>query len=187
MENGLMWRLRTRRGTARSWVVAILLVTMLPILTGCYGQFPLTKAVYNFNGECSDNKWVRTIVMWVFAILQVYTIATVADAIVFNLVEFWTGQQLMAGSVTAEDGTKYALEPSDDGKQAVLTISRNDRVLTRATFVRVSDSKVEVLDGNGKLTGMVLRSPDGTLHLTDAQGVTIRTLSADEVAKAVGI
>lgn len=177
---------RRRDGKARSWIIWLMLLAMAPIVTGCYGRFPLTRNVYDFNGEVSDVKIVQTIVMWVLVIVPVYGIAMLADLIVFNLIEFWSGEPVNLGKVTGEDGTQYVLEPSEDGKAAVLTVSRGDRVLTTVSFVKVSDTKFEVRDAEGRLAGMVVRTPEGGFNLTDARGRTIRTISADQIASLSG-
>lgn len=61
------------------------------MLSGCYGPFLLTKKLHHWNGQVSENRWVVEGVFLVCAWLPVYGIATLADAIIFNSVEFWTG------------------------------------------------------------------------------------------------
>ncbi|NUP89532.1 MAG: DUF3332 family protein [Candidatus Sumerlaeia bacterium] len=78
-------------------LTTLLLVTVLVFAMGCYGSFPLTHAVYNFNGEVTDNSIGQQLVFWVFIILPVYGIAQLGDAIIFNLIEFWTGETLDIG------------------------------------------------------------------------------------------
>ena len=38
---------------------AALLLALAPTLTGCFGRFPLTRAVYNFNKDISEDEIVR--------------------------------------------------------------------------------------------------------------------------------
>jgi len=71
-------------------VVAALLVVSLIAAPGCYGPFTLTKQLHHWNGQVGD-KWVNEVVFIVFVIIPVYGVATLADAIVFNSIEFWTG------------------------------------------------------------------------------------------------
>ena len=66
------------------------------LLSGCYGPFELTKKVWKWNGEVSDNKWVVEAVFLVAAVLPVYYVAGAADVIIFNTVEFWTGENPLA-------------------------------------------------------------------------------------------
>jgi hypothetical protein len=177
---GVMTRLRNIRGG----VIPIMLAAMLPVLmSGCYGAFPLTNKIYEFNGDISRHKLIQTVTFWVFLIIPVYEIGMLADAIVFNLVEFWTGEQLLSvGPTTDSNGNTVCLTPSADGRQAVLTVSRDGRVLAREFFVKVSETTFEVRDARGTLHGMVLKSPDGTIRLTDRNGAVVRTLPAGALA-----
>ena len=75
-------------------VTAIALAGLL-FVNGCYGPFLLTKKVHAWNGQVSDNKWVVEGVFLVCAWLPVYGIATLADALLFNSLEFWTGNNPM--------------------------------------------------------------------------------------------
>ena len=167
----------------KSWVMVslALMVGMMPIFSGCYGTFPLTKAVYKFNGECSDNKWVQSVVMWVLVIIPVYGIATLGDAIVCNLIEFWTGNPVELSDSQLPDGTKVSLLPGATAAEARLVLARNDGSTQTIRFIRDAQGNCEVRDNNHHLAGFVTRSPNGTLLLQDAKGKTIRTISADMV------
>jgi hypothetical protein len=60
-------------------------------LQGCYGKMALTKKVYAVNGEVND-KFVRSLVTWILIIVPVYQISALADFILFNTIEFWSGK-----------------------------------------------------------------------------------------------
>ena len=47
---------RSADGRARRWVALALLVAMAPVFAGCYGNFPLTSAVYEFNTDLADSE-----------------------------------------------------------------------------------------------------------------------------------
>jgi hypothetical protein len=169
---------------SRTWVISAMLVAMAPfVFGGCYGTFPLTRTIYKLNGDISDSPLVQQVTFWVFIILPVYEIGMLADAIVFNLVEFWTGEKILAvGPTMDSNGNTVCLTPSADGREAVLTVSRDGRVLAQESFVKVSDTTFEVRDAQGNLDGKVLRSPDGTISLTDRNGTVVRTLPAGAFA-----
>lgn len=82
----------------RTLLRALALTSLLTLGVGCYGQFALTKKIHSWNGQITDNKFVHTLVFWAFVIVPVYEVAGLADAIVFNLVEFWSGSNPLAGS-----------------------------------------------------------------------------------------
>ncbi len=177
---GAMSSLRNRR----AWVISAMLVAMAPfVFGGCYGGFPLTKTIYKLNGGISHSKIVQTVTFWVFVIFPVYEIGMLADAIVFNLVEFWTGEEILAvGPTMDSNGNLVCLTPSADGREAVLTVSRDGRVIAQESFLKVSDTVFEVRDAQGNLNGKVLKSPDGTINLTDSNGTVVRTLPAGAFA-----
>ena len=135
------------------------------------------------NGDISDSKLVQTVTFWVFVIFPVYEIGMFADAIVFNLVEFWTGEAVVAvGPTMDSNGNLVSLTPSADGREAVLTVSRDGKVIAQESFVKVSDTTFEVRNAQGRLDGKVLKAPDGTISLTDRNGNVVRTLPAGAFA-----
>ena len=69
---------------------------------GCYGPFYLTRKVHQWNGEASQNKWIVEAVFLVCAWLPVYGIATLADAVIFNSVEFWTGENPLKKPIASD-------------------------------------------------------------------------------------
>ncbi len=81
--------------------MAVGLVALGMLVSGCYGPFHLTRRVWKFNGEVSDNKWVVELVYLVCTAIPVYGIATLADAVIFNSVEFWTGENPLAEGADA--------------------------------------------------------------------------------------
>ncbi|MBP6574343.1 MAG: DUF3332 family protein [Flavobacteriales bacterium] len=59
--------------------------------TGCYGEFALTHKVYDWNGTVSPNKFVKSLVFFGLCIIPVYGVVVFIDAVILNLIEFWTG------------------------------------------------------------------------------------------------
>jgi len=181
MGTGVISALRNSRG----WVISVMLVAMAPfVFGGCYGAFPLTKTIYRLNGDISDQPLVQQVTFWVFVIFPVYEIGMLADAIVFNLVEFWTSEQILVaiGPTMDSNGNTVCLTPSADGREAVLTVSRDGRMIAQESFVKVSATTLEVRDAQGNLDGKVLKAPDGTISLTDSNETVVRTLPAGAFA-----
>jgi hypothetical protein len=107
---------RSRNGRIRPWIVLILFVVLAPMLTGCYGNFQATKSIYKFNGEVSDDKLVRSVVMWGLLILPVYHIAGLADVLVLNPIEYWSGTKINVGGGTDAKGTTVAMYPAEKAR-----------------------------------------------------------------------
>tara|TARA_R110002072_G_scaffold214159_9_gene371291 strand:+ start:170 stop:727 length:558 start_codon:yes stop_codon:yes gene_type:complete len=62
--------------------------------TGCFGSFELVKKVYEVNDGISNNKFIKSLIFWIGGF--VYGIAGFLDAVIFNLIEFWTGSNPIA-------------------------------------------------------------------------------------------
>lgn len=174
---------------ARRWIIVVVLFAFAPVaLTSCYGTFPLTNLVYEVNGEIGGSsvggRVLRQIVFWVFIILPVYSIAMLGDAIIFNLIEFWTGAEF-ADEVTyvTEDGRDVALRPGDDGDTAILEVSEDGRTLSTLRFTRVDKRTCAVYDANDARVGSVFHTVGGDLKLTDAKGRTVRTIDARDISR----
>jgi len=173
-----------------SLIAKALLIVVLGATMACYGRFPLTRAVYRFNGQVGadfENRTLgnvtRQVVFWAFVIIPVYHVATLGDVIVLNLIEFWTGSSRdVAMQERLDDGTVVALTPAPGGHGAELAISKDGRVLATHHLIRVSQGVCELRDANGRLLGKSVRIANGDLVLADAQGKTVSTLKAADLA-----
>lgn len=92
---------RSRKRTVIRALVWMMLVGLIGASLGCYGSFPLTNVVYKLNDDIGDNfdnsrtnDVVDTVTMWVFVILPVYEFAMIGDAVILNLIEFWTEDEV---------------------------------------------------------------------------------------------
>ena len=69
--------------------------------SSCIGSFKLTNKVLSWNGSVG-NKFVNELVFIAFHIIPVYEITVVADLIILNSIEFWSGENIVAQSSTKE-------------------------------------------------------------------------------------
>ncbi len=58
--------------------------------TGCFGTFALTRKAYEFHDGITQNKFIKSLLFWIPGSL-VYGVTTFVDAVILNLIEFWTG------------------------------------------------------------------------------------------------
>ncbi|MBM4399013.1 MAG: DUF3332 family protein, partial [Candidatus Cloacimonetes bacterium] len=107
-------------------VAALVIMAMLVNLVGCYGNFALTRKVYNWNGSLG-NKWLNTVVMWILMWLPVYNAAGFIDLVILNTVEFWTGSNPLA----MEDGVQNIKYATNDGKTYKFIMSKNNLSITQ--------------------------------------------------------
>lgn len=170
--------------------VYVMLIATLPLLTGCFGRFPLTRAVYDVNdgiGERFDadhtgQELIKSVVMWAFVIVPVYGGAMFLDALVFNLVEFWTGETIQIHTAQARNGLHYALDTTADGRTAILTVHRDQAQLAEVRFIKTGVGHFDVRDGEGRRIGQVRRKSNGRIELLDRSGTCIRELEAEALA-----
>ncbi|MDH5657467.1 MAG: DUF3332 domain-containing protein [Spirochaetia bacterium] len=145
------------KSTALLSGAAILFSTFL----NCYGNFGLTKFIYKFNGEIGakfglsglGERLVNTIVMWVFGLFFVYTLAMAGDLIILNLIEFWTGKPINLGHKDPvkhkfDDGSSMELSYEDKGKTMVIhTVDANKVAKTQYVFRNQPGKFFNKIDG----------------------------------------
>jgi len=174
-------------------VVALVLVVSVGVVfsAGCFGKFQLTRKVYDINKSVED-KYLRSAVTWLLVIIPVYGLAGFLDFILFNVIEFWSGENPI---VSGPQTRVYA--KGDD--RAVMTIDREDGA-TVATVARyragslVSTLRIRddgtgsvtadlVEDGNVVRTTKALQAPDGSVSVAavSASGTESTRYSASAV------
>jgi hypothetical protein len=108
-----------------SAIVAILIAMVS--LQGCYGKMALTRKVYQINGEVKE-KHVRSLVTWAFVLVPVYGVSALADFIVFNTIEFWSGHNPIAQGEKnfqySENGATYTINARKSGETITYVIDR---------------------------------------------------------------
>lgn len=140
---------------------------MCPSLSSCMGKFALTKNVYAWNEQIS-NKFVNELVFVALLILPVYEVCGLADILVLNSIEFWSGDNPMTAStkmietdhgrylvkcdgkgydVTLEStGESYRLDFAQDTKTWSLNL--DGRAYPLMTFIDDSHVAMPTEDGN---------------------------------------
>ncbi len=139
------------RGSRFGKGIALVLVAAVGALSaGCFGKFQLTRKVYDMN-QSIDEKYVRSATTWIFVIVPVYGFAALLDLVVFNVIEFWSGENPAASEpvtkVSALGDGRTVLTLSRDGSATVAVIERHEGVRLVSTL-RVRD------DGRGKVTAV---------------------------------
>lgn len=136
----------------RRFLSAVLAMAIaITSLQGCYGKMALTRKVYQVNGEVHD-KFVRSLVTWVFVIVPVYGVSALADFIVFNTIEFWSGKNPIAAGEKdfqyAENGDTFKVHASKKGDTVNYVINRYRGTTYRDTLSIDWDTK----SGNSSAT-----------------------------------
>lgn len=126
----------------RSAVLALAGIGLLGS-SACFGSFNLTRKVWTFNKNVSQDKWVQELVFLAFAAIPVYSIAAGLDALIINSIEFWTGENpvMVSKTTTREDGTRLVQRTDVIEGVRVMTIEEiKDDQLVSTTTVRVPDA-----------------------------------------------
>ncbi|MDE5874813.1 MAG: DUF3332 domain-containing protein [Muribaculaceae bacterium] len=71
-------------------VAAILSLAAFMPLQSCIGSFALTNRVLSWNKQVGS-KFVNELVFFAFWVLPVYEVTSIADLLVLNSIEFWSG------------------------------------------------------------------------------------------------
>ena len=177
-----------------SRLLAVLCLAAFSVqMSGCFGQFALTRAIWQFNKNVSPNKFIQWAVFLVLAIVPVYAIGTFVDALVINSIEFWTGSNPVSASAeTPDENTRIVrLSPTDtlrltkDEAAGVMKVE-----LERAgqapmvRYFEMLENGMAVRDEGGALVLQAQGELDGSISVTDAAGTTVAMHSAEAVAQA---
>jgi len=154
-------------------VVALVLVVSVGIVfsAGCFGKFQLTRSLYEANKSVED-KYLRSVVTWILIIP--YGIAGFLDFAVFNLIEFWSGENPIAAGSQArvyEKGDDRAVMTIDrEGGATVATIKRY-RAGSLVSTLKVRDGGTGSVTSELRENGRVVRTmtatplPDGSVSV----------------------
>ena len=112
--------------------VALIAALTVPVFTSCIGSFTLTNKLLSWNRNVS-NKVVNELVFVAFWILPVYEVSALADILVINSIEFWSGSNPMASGKKVIDGQDGRYLVECDGKGYTIT-SENDNSVVRLNF-----------------------------------------------------
>ena len=77
-----------RKSLKAATLAAVLLLGSLT--QGCYGPFNATRNLWHWNGTIGD-KWGQELVFLGLCIIPVYEIFMLGDALIFNSIQFWGG------------------------------------------------------------------------------------------------
>lgn len=113
-------------------------------LTSCIGSFKLTNKLLTWNRNI-DNKFVNELVFVAFWILPVYEVSGLADLLVINSIEFWSGSNPIAKGKKVIEGENGRYLVDCDGKG--YTITGPDGVVTRLDFNADTREWSTMIDG----------------------------------------
>lgn len=154
------------------------------LFSSCIGSFGLTNNVLSWNRQVGS-KFVNELVFFAFWVLPVYEVTCLADLLVLNSIEFWSGSNPIAASTTVIptdhgrylvdcDGKGYTITCETTGQSMRLdfdvdsqTWNYNDNgtLYPLMTFVDDNHVKMAMPDGDFRLVDL---SEDGVLAYSEA-------------------
>lgn len=107
--------------------------------SSCIGSFALTNKVLSWNNQIGS-KFVNELVFVAFWILPVYEISAIADVLVINTIEFWSGSNpVSANSTKVVDGKDARYLVQQDSKGYTIK-NLNDNTEVRFAFDATDNS-----------------------------------------------
>ena len=131
-------------------LVAVVLSGSL-LFSSCVGSFGLFNRLSSWN-QGVGNKFVNELVFLAFNIVPVYGVAYLADALVINSIEFWSGSNPMAnvGDVKKVKG--------ENGNYMVKTLASMDLIYNK-------EANTWNVVANGESSELLKMNNDGTADL----------------------
>lgn len=154
------------------------------LFSSCIGSFGLHGKLLSWN-EGVGNKFVNELVYLAFNIIPVYPLCYLADALVINSIEFWTGSNPMASigdvkKVKGENGN-YLVETLENGY--AITKEGEEELSMELIYDKNLNTWNVVADG--VTTELLQINQDGTVQMPLPNGEAMNvTLDAQGVSAA---
>jgi hypothetical protein len=163
--------------------IAVVLIVAF-FTTGCTGSFNLTRKVYNFHRSQTD-KWSDELCFLLVALIPVYSLATLADAIVFNSIEFWTGKNPV--EMTANPSTTRVVQNGKD-KYLMSYNKKTDEISLASAqgnhglIFQKTDNTIIAKNNKGQVLYSAVQNNDGGVAIYNANGKLVKNYPAGQIA-----
>ena len=176
----------------RTHRIGVGLLALMLFASGCYGPFNLTRRLYQWNGQAGTTKWEREFVFILLAWLPVYGLTVLGDAVVFNSMEFWTGnnpveppsrksalpQTKRVARGASEALLTYASTPA--GSELLVEQFRQSQP-AGSLHIQQRDGMTVGFDANGEMLFTATSLADGSVVVTDVKTQRVASYSNDQV------
>lgn len=150
--------------------VLCLLMASCILYSSCIGSFPVFNKMLKWNKGISSSKFVNELVFICFHIIPVYEVCYLADGLVFNTIEFWSGKSALAKvgetkRMKGSNGDIYAITNTKDGYKIV---DETKNVECELLYNQKNKTWSAAIDG--KTYELVKLNDDGTVSLNMQNG-----------------
>lgn len=163
--------------------IAVLLSSAV-LTTSCIGSFPVFHKVHSWNQNVSSSKFVNELVFICFHIIPVYEVCYLADGLIFNSIEFWSGKSPVANSgktskMKGGNGDVYSITTTDKGYSIVdetkgesFNLTFNEKEQTWNAEFNGASYKLLTMNEDGTVT-MNMRNGESLTVSPDAVGLEL--------------
>ena len=142
------------------------------LCSSCIGSFGLWSNLKDWNNNIG-NKFVNEIVFLAFHIVPVYEVAYLADILVLNSIEFWSGSNPLAQvgtekTVKGENG-EYIVRTNADG----YTITKKGEEGKALNLVYNEENRTWNAMANGESFELITMNEDGTITMKQQDGTPL--------------
>ncbi len=151
------------------------------LFSSCIGSFGLFNKLLSWNKTVGD-KFINELVFIAFCIIPVYEISWMADIVVFNSIEFWTGSNPVAeGKVQKIEGQNgnYTVETTKNGYHI------EKEGVSESVDLKFNESeKVWSVEANGESTPLlkVVNAEEVVMFLPDGSEMNVSLNEAGVLA-----
>lgn len=147
------------------------------MLSSCIGSFGLWNSLKGWN-QGIGNKFVNEIVFFAFHVIPVYEVAYLADILVINSIEFWSGSNPVAEigtikTVKGENG-EYLVRTNEDG----YNITKKGEEDKSLDLVYNKENRTWSAEAEGQSFELITMNEDGTVTFKQQDG-TPMTVNPD--------
>lgn len=176
--------------TRRPTHLSIALLALMLGISGCYGPFNLTRRLHAWNGH-AGGKWEQEFLFLLLVWAPVYGFTSLTDAILFNSLEFWTGDNPVtppraSGSrktkrfTRAGEDVVLSYVPAQDHARLSVQQFRNGQP-AGALRVEQRDGVAVGSDAQGRVLLTAQTRADGGVLVRDANGQPVASYSSSQV------
>lgn len=148
----------------------VVLLIGATLMSSCVGSFALFNKLAHWNKRATKSKFVNEIIFIVLT--PAYAFCGVADAVVLNSIEFWTGDNPVANQVgktrniKGDDGLIYAVKYLENGYQ----ITKPDGSVFYFTYNKQENTWY--MNAEGKEQKVIHFNGDGSVKAFLSNGLT---------------
>lgn len=158
-------------------VAIVLALTGSMLTTSCIGNFALTHKVLDWNNKIG-NKFLNELVFIAFWIIPVYEVSALADVVVFNSIEFWSGSSPLASGSRIVDGENGRYLVTTDPYGYTIT-PENGEGTVRFDFDSTDNSWSVSVDGGESIKLLTFTDEEHVKMIAPGGEMTEVELSAD--------